>query len=405
MSNAEKLRQNRARVNSNVEIRGLETIENAGSVESYYEKILSDADIDKALEAYKDDYSRINEEFLEKTKLQGVDIPILFVAIALQCLRIYVINKITEIEKANTKGGKEDKIHDFQDKIFQKMGKGKDLGLPELYASFENIITMRGVPYDATRPFDEEIKKLHLFKGANHRFATLGHDPLLGLIFGTANILTNTITTNNQILIKTNSVIYDDQMKNPQVGLPVSTTVMLKAAGDRFKDDKKSVAAAIIKQLLHIATDLYTPAGIQLPGASLVLNRANTEKLTQYISTGDLLKIGASAGLATLINVLISAIHGCKLLFDGDEDEDFAQELYQARTKKVIMYSNCIASASNLVTSACSGGKNLDIGGLIITISRLFSDTRFLTKLEYEYINSGLSKIYEEKYADIALYY
>lgn len=49
---------------------------------------------------------------------------------------------------------------------------------------------LKGVPYDTTKSTVSG-----LFIGANHRFATLGHDPILGLIFGTANIMTNTITT------------------------------------------------------------------------------------------------------------------------------------------------------------------------------------------------------------------
>ncbi len=406
MSNAEKLKQNRAKRGDDIEIRDFGEIdENAGSIESYYEKILTAGDIDKALAEYSDNYDRITDEFLERTKLQGADLTFLFVAVALQCARIYLINKLSAIEKANSHGGKEDKLHDLQDKIFERMGGGGQATAQNLYASFDAIITTRGVPYDACASINDEIRKMKLFKGANHRFSTLGHDPLLGLVFGTANILTSTITTNRRVVVKTNTVVYDDYVKNPKIGLPVSTMVMLNAATDRFKDDKKSVSAAIIKQLIHIATDMYTPKGIQLPGASLVLSNTNVEKLTEYISTGDLVKIGASAGMAALINTIISAVHGCKLLFEDDGSE-FSKELYQARTKKIITYSNCIASTSNLISTAMAGNmQSLDIGGLIVTIARLFSDARFLTKLEYEYINSGMSDIYEEKYADISLYY
>ncbi len=406
MSNAEKLKQNRAKREAGVEIRNLETIENAGTMESYYEKVLTSGDVDKALAEYGDNYEKITNEFLEKTKLQGPDLLFLFVGVALQCIRIYVINKITETEKANSHGGKEDKLHDLQEKIFDKMGKGGAAEVFDLYAPFEAIVSTRGVPYDATAPFSDEIRKLKLFKGANHRFSTLGHDPFLGLIFGTANILTNTITTNRRIFLTTNVVHYDELLKNPKIGMIVPTATMMKAAGDRLKDDKKSVAAAVIKQLIHLATDMYTPKGLALPGAGLVLSNSSVETLTDYISTGDLLKIGASAGMAALINTLISAIHGCKLLFEADGTDKFAKDLYQARTRKIITYSNCIASTSNLITSAVAhDAKSLDIGGLIITITRLFSDYKFLTKLEYEYINSGMSEIYEEKYADFSLYY
>ena len=48
---------------------------------------------------------------------------------------------------------------------------------------------------------------------------------------------------------------------------------------------------ALIKQVIHIGTDLYTPKGIQIPGANLVLSKKNAERLTKYISTGDIIKI------------------------------------------------------------------------------------------------------------------
>ena len=180
---------------------------------------------------------------------------------------------------------------------------------------------------------------------------------------------------------------------------------MLNAAVSRVKDDIESVVAAVIKQLIHIATDLYTPCGITLPGAALVLSNSSVEKLTRYISTGDMIKIGASAGTSMLINTIVSAVHGCKLIFQ-DDGKEYSEELYQARTRKIIMYSNVIASSSNIIYAAISQDINsLDIGGLLVTLYRVFNDTKFICKLEYEFLNSGLNKLYEERYSEIAEYY
>ena len=405
MSKAQELLNNRQKHGSDIEIRGFETSEDAGTLESYYEKILSDDNVEGALAEYQGNYDRLTAEFIEKTRLQGADIGFLFFATMLQCARIFVINKITETERANVKGGKEDALHDFQEKVLGKFSDGSKAEATPLYASLETIITLRGVPYDAQAGISDEIRKMKLFKGANHRFSTLGHDPVLGLIFGTANILTNTITTNRKLLVTTNNVIYDSNLKNPKIGMPVSTVMMLDAACKRFEDDKKSVAAAVIKQLIHIATDMYTPCGISLPGAGLVLNNTNVEQLTEYISTGDVIKAGASAGMAVLINTIISAVHGCKLLFN-DDGTPFAKDMYQARTRKILMYSNVIASSSNIIATVVSKDvKQLDIGGLLVTLYRVFNDTKFISKLEYEFINSGLSEAYEKKYAEIEQYY
>lgn len=48
------------------------------------------------------------------------------------------------------------------------------------------------VPYDAIKT-GAHVSGTGL-SGTTHRYRTLGHDPILGWIFGTANILTNSLT-------------------------------------------------------------------------------------------------------------------------------------------------------------------------------------------------------------------
>ena len=40
-----------------------------------------------------------------------------------------------------------------------------------------------------------------------------------------------------------------------------------------------------------------------------------------------------------------------------------------------------------------------------MTLYRVFNDTKFINKLEYEFLNSGLSKMYEGRYAQVAEYF
>lgn len=407
MSKAQDLFQQRKDFGIATEARFLSAVEGAETLESYYGNILSEDDIELALQKYGDNFSAIQQEFIEKTRLQGADIAFLFFGVLLHVAKTVIINKLTEIERANSKGGREEKLHDFQEKLLKKFSNGEEATVENLNASLEAIITTRGVPYDATA---YKYDKLKIFEKANHRFSTLGHDPALGLIFGTANILTSTITTNK---LKTYHVEYDDLIKNPKISTPVGvsldgTFIMLKEAAKRINGDIKSVIAAIIKQLIHIATDLYTPCGIQLPGVGLILDKASVEKLTKYVSTGDVLKAGASASSAVLINLLIAVIHGCKLIYENNDaaEDEYSLELYQARTKKIVMYSNVIASSSNVITTLISKNiKTLDIGGIAAMLYTVFNDTKFICKLEYEYLNSGLSKLYSEKYDEVKYLY
>ena len=370
-----------------------------------YGQLLSDAEIDSAVKEYELNVEAVAEEFKARTKLQDADAAFVMLATVLQVLRIVLVQSLRPDEQPAGQGNAfEEKLHNAQGKILEKLDNPQDATNHDMRASLHHIVTNRGVPYDATAYAGPKLK---LFKGANHRFSTLGHDPLLGLIFGTGNILTNTITTIRKPsilrvpVVMTHPVIYDEIGKNPRIAptpFPPKLTIdMLQASGGRIKDDKPAVAAALVKQLIHIGTDVYTTRGIQLPFSGLVLSNESVERLTDYVDMADLVEFGASAGLAVLINWLIATLHGCTLVF-RDDGTDYCSELYQARTRKIISLSNMIATTSNLIAAAVKPEVvRVDFGGLAVTLYRLISDTAFITKLKYEYLNSEVSKIYEAR--------
>ena len=171
---------------------------------------------------------------------------------------------------------------------------------------------------------------------------------------------------------------------------------MFGKAFDRIAEQPTALVASLIKQVIHIGTDLYTPCGIYLPSANLVLSKTNVERLTKFISTGDIIKFGTSMKLAEMINMLISAFH--LLLYDASELP--SQEVYSVKTRKIIMYSDLIATTSNLiwVSGNMMGGnegaiKDLDIGGLIVTINRLLNDTEYIRQVKEEFVFGGFNKM------------
>ena len=362
--------------------------------------------VEKSVREYGENLERIDREFKEKTLLQDADAAFVVAATMLQVARVLVINSLTKVEKAGVGNVKEDALHDLQDRIFSNSNNEAPGESSRLFASKSHILSSRGVPYDATRYEEENLK---IFKGANHRFATLGHDPVLGLVFGTSNIMTNSITCVKDTNVlgigaripATYSVSYDAFGKNPKIGAPTGTIEMLVAASKRVASEPDAAAAALIKQLIHIGTDLYTPCGIQIPFANLALDKAHTEALTKYVSTGDVLKVGVQAGMALLINWLIAAFHGCSLIFK-DDGSDYCTEMYQVRTKKIILISETIATSSSVVqASITKNPKCLDLGGAAVLVYRLFSDTRFIARLKEEYVQSELDKIYDERAKDL----
>ena len=84
-------------------------------------------------------------------------------------------------------------------------------------------------------------------------------------------------------------------------------------------------------------------------------------------------------------------LYGTVLNFDESKDE--SREVYTVKTRKIIMWSNTIATGSNLIwvgANVAAGDrtqiKNLDIGGLMITLYRLIHDPEFIRKVKEEFV-------------------
>ncbi|MEY8392917.1 hypothetical protein AALA98_16495 [Lachnospiraceae bacterium 45-W7] len=406
----EELRKRRKQINAEYK-KNEKAMENVlSNVQTLADESIRVADVAHNAEQLLDDLDR---EFEIKTGLQGQDIAFLFLATGLQCLRIYGLNKLTQREKAgritNDDGSYtlEGKIYKKEKQIMKRFNNGVQ-EMPELYyAPLNQIIANPKVPYDCTKVTGE----VNFFQHANHRFSTLGHDPIFGLFFGTANILTNTISTTVKHpipRIRTSHVFYqteimkrgDLKIGSPMIQagdiFPCSTIEMCFHVKQRFEQDKKSFAAALIKQILHIGTDMYTKAGIQFPGANLMLTPKQTEKITKYVDWGTGVKAGTSAVFSELINGLISLLHN----FMYSNKLGISRDVYNVRTKKIVMCSNAIASGSNIIATGlkvASGNesaiKDLDIGGILVAVHHLIEDPKYIRKLKEEYIFGNFNQM------------
>lgn len=366
--------------------------ESTQNLETYIENFVPEYKIMAANSEFSLKRKALDTEFALKTKLNKKEIGLLTVAVFLQCIRIYGINKITEKEPAG-KGKKEDFLHEKQDQLLQKFNPDEERS-KRYYASLEQIVSTTGVPFDTTQSEKYKIfSKPKGGKGANHRFSTLGHDPIIGLVIGTTNIMTNTITTvtDETYIPSTYHVKYSSDFKKPVVTQRASFAKAIGKSVERSKEDLTPLCAAIIKQLIHIATDMYTPTGIQLPGANMVLSRASAEQLTTYVSSGDLIKLGTSAGLTELINKIIEILHGVLLLEKSDQ---IYTKLNQVKTRKIVDYSMAIATGSNIIATIFDGQiQDLDFGGLLVLMRRYFTDIDFIYQVRKEFLMSGLKDL------------
>lgn len=337
----------------------------------------------------------LDDEFCRKTSLNLSDLSFLFFATALQLTRIILINKLTKIEKAGSDNQIEKWLHEKQKKVLGVFdGYGENA---PYFASMNHIITTCGVPYDATKFATENYG---FFKGANHRFATFGHDPLIGLVIGTSNIITNTITCRSQKafgLPITCHVVYDACGKNPKIGDLGSSVLMFSNVADRVCDDPKVLVAALIKQIIHIGTDIFTTCGIEIPGASLILTNKHAEELTKYINFGDIVKATASMKIQSLINVIISTLHMLTCASESVRD----RELHSIKTMKILEYSNVIATGSHTIFKMVELyiNKNpktlreIDWGGIIGTIMRIIKDQEVQRRIKEDFIYDRFEKM------------
>lgn len=83
-----------------------------------------------------------------------------------------------------------------------------------------------------------------------------------------------------------------------------------------------------------------------------------------------------------------------------EETKYSSRDVYSVKTRKIIMYSNLIASSSNVIwvgMNMAVGNKRairqLDIGGLIVTIHRLLTDKKFIRQVKEEFISGSFNKM------------
>ena len=253
-----------------------------------------------------------------------------------------------------------------------------------------------------TPPYDTTVGSKDLginMGGKYHRLYTLGHDPILGWLFGTANILTDIITLNNF-----HSYRVERKPKLRITPVAVSSGTMFHESYQAIQDDALNLPAAIFAQAQHLKSDEFTKVGLPVPILSTFNESfANALYKSQYDAlcfARDTKIVGASYVISLMFDIIISLTHN---LF---KPSDVDQEIYNARTKKILLISNSIASTSTIVNTAITKNpKNLDIGSLISTVAHLFLDMRFIAKLRHEFVEKKIDEKLQKEIDEINTMY
>lgn len=319
-------------------------------------------------------------QFEKATKLKGLDITLLFVATAMQCVRQYLIGTITQrtndqIAAKNTPGHTEE--HSMRHHRWYN-------------PSIEEITT-NPVPFDAiygSKDFD-----LGIGGGFKHRASTLGHDPLLGWIFGTGNIATSTLTTNKFRTFHVLTGNIATGAVRDKISYNASTFKMLSYTTNKLlregMEGKEKIGLSIMKEAIHLRSDIGSTESLPIPIVSTFSVKAAKNLADFGIDMGNIIKVSGQAGFAVLINSLIGMFHG---LF-YDEAIHSSWNLYSVKTRKILSYSNLIASTSNVIATLLTRDVSLlDVGGIIVTIHRLITDRKFITDIKKEFIEKEWQK-------------
>lgn len=340
-----------------------------------------------------------NKRFEEVTSIKNKkDVIFLIVATALQITRQLVIdqykNRPTDQEAANsTLGHNNDETSNRHHRY---------------YATIEEMET-NPVPFDCFRKetgIAGDPNRNPSLSGFNHRFKALGHDPVLGLIFGTANTMTNTVTVANGGFSLSTYHVHtgighrlDTTFLIDKIDAKASTVLMFEKIAERIKEEGITpLAVALKKTIIHQLSDVTTKQSLPIPFLSII--SPNMARVTSAIGIDQLnLKLFAKeASLSMLINQIITLVH----TWAFDETTDVSLELYKARTVKILYYSNQFATSSNLLIAfvrAAMGDERafnkIDYGGTVVTFYHLLNDPITIAKIQEEFLLSNIDKHFE----------
>jgi hypothetical protein len=311
---------------------------------------------------------KLDRQFCEVTGLTRTDLIFLFIATGLQCLRQYVLSN---------------------DKFRLTSNEGDELVEKAVPKSWQDIL-LGSVPYDATVRTEHFKLKYGSsgLGGTTHRYRTLGHDPLFGWVFGPTNIITDSLTKTD--FITTYKVI------GMKIYAPYSSSTigMINDSIDNIVNSNILLPVAVIRQALHFGSDYFTKQGLPIPVIGSLNNDLAQTLVTKY--NIDMYSVTRGVALSILINTIIQYVH----YFLYDPKKDINRDLYEVRTRKILSYSNVIASTSNIIYVAANGYlgnldalRKLDVGGLLVTIYRIVSDYRYTAQIKKEFLQKEFFKL------------
>lgn len=326
-------------------------------------------------------YDAYSKEFSERTGLTKLDWGFLFSATALQMLRQYLLTafpeRLDDQSAAEAVEGK-DRVRDEREQ------RKEDPRKHRYYNPSIDEILIHPVPFDANVGADGALSGAG---SLGHRGATPGHDPIVGLVVGTSNIATSTLTNWALDSWHITSGERKNGGKQDVFGNHADTSKVFSMTADKLlrqgKEGKTKVAAALGKEVEHLRTDMNTKKGLPLPIVGALSPKFASTLADYGVDFANTLNVGKQAACAIFINVITAMLHG--LFYNPEKDGDIT--LYKVRTKKILLYSNTIASLTNAMAVWYSGNpRYLDLGGYAVNLYQLVTSADFIERVRKDFI-------------------
>lgn len=326
----------------------------------------------------------IDRKFEKTVNLHGSDMAFLFLAAGLQCFRQYFITMVP----AERPG------HDAEAERVK--GHSTTKSVPRIHRYYEpSLIEIQ----TNTVPFDLHAggKASGILSGwQDHRYATPGHDPVLGYLFGTCNVATSTLTNWRWESVHVRFGLIGKAAPQSILKEKAKTSLVLSYSKDKLlnrgAEGRLIIWESLRKEYQHLRSDVRSKDSLPLPGLSAIDPSLGEELAKRGLDMAMVLDVGKQLSWSIFFDAIIAMIHS----FLYDEAEGISRSVYEVRTRKILVYSNLMASASNMIAAAVAqsfgmdGMRIVDWGGYLNTLRHIAFDTKFIHEVKKDFLKNQL---------------
>lgn len=333
---------------------------------------------------------RINDDFAGRTGLTKRDLSFLAAATSIQTARWMMMPKLIG------QLGKSEKVLAALSPSAMSLLESKSAGTKELALAdetnqaFQEAEEAEAVDWEA-----EEVREGHktweeILAAKDQPLQKTFNNDAMNWLFGIINNITGTRTASNFTSVDADS------------GQTVKTPHIFQQAFHSIKEDPMRLPAAVYalyaqeKAAKGETVDVLSP--VTEAFSPQMMSDLYKGQFEQLATMHDLTVVGQQAALPLMVNMAIGLLHG----FMYNPETDGPREFYDARTRKILLLSNLMASGSNLAfTAGTEKWMKLDLGGLLVTASRTIQDVAYLTNLEDHFLQQQMDKALEQELRDI----